>query len=560
MPPDPEEIRHLVDVHNRRSLSRREFLARGVALGLAIPAAATLLDACGSSSSSSSSSIHSSSGAHSKSSGKAPTTTLTYRPQNDIANLDPATWVSQEDEQFMFCIYEGLVTYRPGTWDVVNNLADTFEASKDGLRFHFSLKRGIEWQKGYGEVRASDVKFSYERIAGLIDPKLDSPYQGDWSALETVQVEGPYEGTIILKRPFAPLMHSTLPCTSGLVVPEKAVTALGSKFATHPVGSGPYEFVSWIPGQTAKLQRFATYSGANKAFAAATPWKVIETKVINSSNTALEAVQTDAVAIAYMEPSVLDQASRDKSLHLSSRATQGFYFLSISQKNVPNLNVRRAIRSGIDVPSVIEAAYNGKYARAYGIIPPSMEVGYWADAPHYNQDISLAKQYLADSGLSKPSLTLTTTNDQASQTATEVIAANLAQVGLNIKLQPEPSATYYAIPGPGGGGPQRELNYIAYTTEPDPYWSFIWFTCAQINLWNWCDWCNHSFNNLLSDAVLTYDTDTRNRLYVEAAKLWDKQSNIVWIAYPTVNYVEQSWVEPSLRPDGIIYLWNTTAV
>ena len=68
--------------------------------------------------------------------------------------------------------------YAPGTWDLVNQLAETFEPSADGLQFAFKLKEGIQFHGGYGEVTAEDVKFSYERIAGLTTPPLDpeSPY------------------------------------------------------------------------------------------------------------------------------------------------------------------------------------------------------------------------------------------------------------------------------------------------------------------------------------------------------------------------------------------------
>ena len=278
MTPDPNEIRSLVGDYVDNRIDRRQFLSRTLALGVTGAAASAILAACSSASSPSSAS-----------SGKPPTTTLTYRPLVDIANLDPAFYASQDDVIVSDCIYEGLVTYRPGTWDVVNNLAESFEPSADKLSYHFKLKQGIEWQKGYGEVRASDVKYSYERIAGLTKPNLHSPYSGDWSALDTVQVTGPYEGTIILKSPFAPLMSSTLPVGSGRVLPQKAIEKLGKSFATNPVGSGPYEFVSWVPKQHAILKRFDQYSGANKAYAAKVPWETIETQVIASDNTAFAA-------------------------------------------------------------------------------------------------------------------------------------------------------------------------------------------------------------------------------------------------------------------------------
>lgn len=55
------------------------------------------------------------------------------------------------------------------------------------------------------------------------------------------------------------MLHSTLPVTSGYVLSRKAVEARGKKFATHPIGTGPCEFVSWTPKQNVKLKRFAGY-------------------------------------------------------------------------------------------------------------------------------------------------------------------------------------------------------------------------------------------------------------------------------------------------------------
>jgi len=110
-------------------------------------------------------------------------------------------------------LFSTLVKYelRGGAILVVPDLAESWTANASLTEYTFKLRQDVEWQKGYGEVRASDVKFSYERIAGLTKPKINSPYSGDWSALDRVQVTGPYDGTSILKQPFAPLMHSTLP-------------------------------------------------------------------------------------------------------------------------------------------------------------------------------------------------------------------------------------------------------------------------------------------------------------------------------------------------------------
>ena len=88
--------------------------------------------------------------------------------------MDPAFYPARADE-IATGVFEGLVTYKPGTWEVVNKLAETFEPSADGLQFDFKLKEGIQFHGGYGELTAEDVKFSYERIAGLTKPKIDRP-------------------------------------------------------------------------------------------------------------------------------------------------------------------------------------------------------------------------------------------------------------------------------------------------------------------------------------------------------------------------------------------------
>ena len=93
MSPTPEDIRSLVTDLTDHRIGRRQFLSRAMALGLSGSAAGVLLAACGGSSpSGTSSSQGSGSGT-----AKPPTTTLTYRPQTDIQDLDPAFWVSQDD-------------------------------------------------------------------------------------------------------------------------------------------------------------------------------------------------------------------------------------------------------------------------------------------------------------------------------------------------------------------------------------------------------------------------------------------------------------------------------
>ena len=87
------------------------------------------------------------------------------------------------------------------------------------------------WSDGFGPLTADDVKFSFERMA---DPKTESPYAGDWAALDHVEVKDEKSGVIVLKEPFPPLWNVGMVFGSGNIVSRKAVEAAGGKFDTKP--------------------------------------------------------------------------------------------------------------------------------------------------------------------------------------------------------------------------------------------------------------------------------------------------------------------------------------
>jgi peptide/nickel transport system substrate-binding protein len=553
MSDDQTQLGNLIVDYTRGRVDRRQFIRRATGIGLSLPAATALLAACGGSSSTATTTHAASPAPVSKN--------LRVRMESDMDNLDPAIVPTLVDFNVAEPIMEGLITYKPGTWDVVNCLAESFEPSSDHLHFHFKLKQGIPFHKGYGEVTAEDVKYSYERIAGLTKPNLHSPYQGDWMSLKEVKVESKYAGTIIMKQPFAPLLRSTLPVMSGKVLSKKAIIQLGKKFATQPIGSGPYEFGSWVPGQHVILNKFAQYGGANSAYAKPAQWDTITgIPIVNDSaaETALLAGDIDFGAIG---TGTVDKFSKGP-LAVHTRTTLNYQWMSLNVQDpmLSNINLRKAVRSSIDVPAIIQAAYNGKWSRAYAILPPGMAIGYWSAAPHYPQNIPQAKQFLKASGLSNVHLKLNCVNAEADKTASEVIQANIQQSGINCTLTPVDPATFNAIPGGGGGGSHRQLVYAMYVTEPDPSWSIVWFTCAQLGLWNWTGWCNKEWNNLYNQGVATFDDARRNQIYIQMQQQWDQQANIVWIAFPTDFYAGKTTLTPSLRPDGNQLWWNYRSV
>ncbi|MGH9303804.1 MAG: ABC transporter substrate-binding protein [Acidimicrobiales bacterium] len=548
----------LVDELLGKRLDRRGFLVRAGALGLSASAAGALLAACGSSAPVAASTTTRPSKQQAT---PPPTKTLSWRSLADVQNVDPAILPGLEDPTLAIVFFEGLITYKPGSGEAVNCLAESFEQSKDGLQLHFTLKQGMPWQKGYGEVRASDVKYSYERIAGLTKPKFNSPYQGDWAALDQVRVDSKYSGTIMMKEVFAPTMTSTLRNGSGLVLPEKAVEKLGKRFGTNPVGSGPFEWASWTPGQKLVMTRFADYGGANKAYASKNSFEQIDMLPIQSDDSAYAALESNEVNFCEMGTSTVKQAKSNPELKVTSFFSGNYYWLAMNVTEPPLTNVwlRRAIRSAIDVPGIIKDAYSGFYSPSNSIIPKQMPIGYWPEAPVYQQDISLAKSYLARSGLTNVTLKLNCESDQDDTAAAEIITANLGQIGIKVNVEPVDAATFNNIPGPGGGGAHPQLIYDFYAGAGDPNLWFEWWTCSQVGLWNWDHWCNHQFSKLLDEALHTYDVTERTKLYVEAQKLWDTEAGMAWICTSNGFVATAKYVDISLDPGtNNFVIWNTT--
>jgi len=139
---------------------------------------------------------------------------------DDITQLDPG-WMTATNRELaiMDCIFNGLAKYKPGTWEVVPDLAESWDISEDGEEITFYLRKGVQFQKGYGEMTANDVKFSFERI---IDPEAKSPEKETWASLDHAEMIDQYTVKLVLKYPSARLFISTLPSNAGMIVSKKA--------------------------------------------------------------------------------------------------------------------------------------------------------------------------------------------------------------------------------------------------------------------------------------------------------------------------------------------------
>jgi peptide/nickel transport system substrate-binding protein len=470
---------------------------------------------------------------------------LRIRFPSDLVNADPAFHPAGIDTLTAETVGEGLFTFKPGTWELQPVLAESYQVSDDGLRIDFKLREGVQFQKGQGELTAEDVKFSYERF---LDEKLDASYKGDWEALDKVEVKDKYNGTIVLKRPFAPLWGSTLPVAAGIVLSKKYTEEIGpEKYATSPLGTGPYEFAEWKPNERVILKRNEGYWG-EKPF-----WDEIHFVPIKDDGAAEIALEAGEIDFTSVTEAGLARFTANDKFTTQSFSTMDYagVFINVQHPKLSDINVRQAIRYAIDADAINQAVHEGKFERMCAIVAPS-QIGYWADAPCYARDVDKAKEFMQQAGVEALDLTLVTEDSDTAKAKAEIIQANLKDIGINVTIKPEDGGAYWD----GGFGEkaakERELVLFDWgTNNPDPHWQMVWFSCEQVGQYNWMYWCDQDFDQANLDGTTTLDNAKRGEAYIRAQQLWDTNANVVWTLRPTGSYAWRAGLVPAQQPTGL---------
>ena len=468
---------------------------------------------------------------------------LTVRIYGDIQSLDPAFRISENDEVVSNAVMNGLVRYCPNSYDLCNQLAEEIEQSDDGLEIRFKLREGVMWHDGYGELTTEDVKYSYERF---IDPDLNADYADDWATLDRVEIVDEYNGIIHLTEPYAPLWNSTMPVNSGNIISKKFVEEVGVEaFATNIIGTGPYLFSEWRPQEMVILTKNPDYWGEEPY------WDEIRLIPIEDDKAGEVALESGDLDFGLISSQSIDRFEANPDLAVLTRPSLRYYWVGINMLH-PKLedpNVRRAVIHGIDVPSIIQAAYMGKVERTCALIPPGL-TGYWEDAPCYERDVEKAKEYMAAAGLESLDLRLDLQDTAEERIWAEIIQQNLAEVGINIELNPMDSSTYWTTTFGDQACENNELMVSSYSMQPDPAWATMWFTCDQVGVWNAMCWCNEEYDELHRQGLVTLDPEERQEIYVEMQQIWDEAAHTVWVTNGARVYGHSSRIAPATTPNG----------
>lgn len=518
-----------------QGLDRRTLILRAGSLGLAVSGLG-LLEACGSS----------------DEPVRGVATTLRIRnAAGEPARIDPIYPTS--DGEIRRSLFEGLIGNPLAGGDPINILAERFELSDDRRAFDFTLKRGVKFHQGFGEVKAEDVKFSLERAAGITKSKEPSGVSGLFGDIKRVDVRDEYSGRIVLKQPSATLLTTGLGEFGGVILSKKAFTELGEKghFA-NPVGTGPYQFDSWKRGRAITLATFSDYAGS-APYVPKARFKTLVYSFIANDTAAEAAFDTGQLDFLNIPATAKErfEGKQDAAVFEKTGMEYTWIGMNVLDPALKNRNLRLAIRAAIDVPAIVQAI-GGDKPRANAMVAPSAPIGYWEDAPVHDRDLDQARQLLQSVPAADRKLTFTIANDEQSKTVAQVAQQNLAEVGISIKIVPLDGGSFYVT---GAENRKRQLFYAAFgAIYAEPSQEFFYHTCAQLDIWNYDYWCDKQFDSLLKQSALEFDRDARNETYIEMQRIWEEAATSVWISYGVNHYAaRRSVVEPAFAPSGSLF-------
>ncbi|HEY3145695.1 MAG TPA: ABC transporter substrate-binding protein [Dongiaceae bacterium] len=470
---------------------------------------------------------------------------LVVRVETDIGNLDPANRVGSTEDNILISVCQNLARFKPGTLEWEPDAAKTIKQVSE-TEIEFELHPGQMFHGGYGEMTAEDVKFSFERFNTPGDAGKKAAYADDWGALDKVEVTGKYSGKLLFKHPAPAIWVIGIPDGSGAILSKKATIELGDKIATTLIGSGPYVLKEWKPNDHFTLEKNPDYKGTDKIH-----FQRIVAKPIAELKTAMLGFQAKEIAFTEIDPTAVADIEKDADATVIKMEAIDYQWIGINVEKPPfdDLKVRQAIRYGIDVDAIIAGAFSGTVKRAKTLLAPGL-LGHWADAPVYPHDPEKAKALLAEAGKTSFDCTLTCLNDSTTQAIAQIAQANLAEIGINVKINALDGGAYWGM-GEDDKSKDLELTIIPYSSKFDPSFQTQWFLSDQVGVWNWQRWKSPEFDKLHQEASSITDPNKRAEKYIRMQQLLDESASCIWITHGVHDFASAKWLSPSPLPNGV---------
>lgn len=455
--------------------------------------------------------------------------TLTIGVSQTFKDLDPRVSNSAYDAYVYGEVFDDLIGMDPDTLKPIPHIAKSWDVAEDGSSTTFYLNEGIKFHNGE-DLTAEDVAYTFNWI---INPDNGSPNASEYTWLQEVVVIDDYTVKFINKPDWTPFCPG-LVSESAAIVPKDTCEEMGPEaFNLAPIGSGPYKFVEWKPGDHITLERNEDY------------WLVYP----NLDKVIYRPIPTLATMMLELEAGGIDIADNMPAQDVARfRAMEGveveqvpslsYFYIAFNCSHAPSSDVRfrKACYMSIDMDAAVFSIFQGLTGiRAYGCTPPAL---WGSDREYLQNNIALEEDdaaakalfdQLKEEGVIPPNFKTTIycpLDPRRTQLAT-ILATNLAENGINAEVQPLDwgpllDLLYRSEDDPLGAG--YEIFLMGWSGGADPH-DFIYYLLttenAVIGTANNFSWYSNPEADALikqADTCSGCDQSTREALYVEAQR------------------------------------------
>lgn len=520
----------------RDGLRRREFLARGAAIGVG-----ALLSACGRSSS-----VSSPSAAATK---LDPNAVLKFSMSSTIPGFDPQKWWNGAAACGQGAVYESLLEINPYTSKLVPLLATDLPAvTNNGLTYTFKLRRGVKFTNGT-PLTSADVKYSFER---LVIPSFGAEAGSLYAALPikgTTDVTNEHAKTlsgITTPDPYTVVFDFDYPDSTfvyliGLnmagIVSKQAAESMGfNQYNWNPIGTGPFTADVVNRESHIVLNRNKSYWQRAIPRYAGVQWQmgIDDTLAMLRIQSGQDDMMYDPVPAGSVQ-TVLGNPNYVKDGQAVKTPQDNCYWISLSLKDplLKDLNVRKAIAMAINKPRVLQAMHALGHVADGGFFSPL--------SPYYQAGLSQpynpseAKRLIAQAGVkSGATVKMWSSNRFPYQAVGQVIQADLAAIGIKVDYIPMEYDAFVTFTGKSPAGILLWAWELAYPSGSYIVDSAFTTSAMKAGCCNYPWYSSEAFDRLTVEAHRSTSKSQIASLYRQMDKTI-VQDEILWVPliYPT---------------------------
>lgn len=435
---------------------------------------------------------------------QGPKGTLIVSQPGDVTSLDPHMQQMRYPRGAMASLYDMLVT-TDHTWTIIPAVAKSWELV-DELTWKFNLRDDVTFHDG-SKLTSKDVKWSVQRYT---DPELNI-YANILAAVKEVQTPDDYTAIMKTEQPFPALLMNL--GFNLFIGPMETMQKMGKDFFTNPIGSGTFEFSSWVPGD-----RLVVKAG-KPHFMGGPLAEEVQWVFGRDDTTRLTSLKTGHAHIVLPVPPDRAREVEDApDLSVVSTDVPHIFILVPNCSLAPfnNVKVRQAMQYAIDRNAICERLFNNTAFPLNGPIS-TMGEGHNGELQPYPYDPERARSLLAEAGypngFSMKYNVTSGTYVKESEVA-QAVAGFFGDVGINVEIVPYEWGAY--------------VEQLRAKT-----WEFFFIRQSTLNTYEllnsclnsrvkgipWLHYTNEQVNGLIETAGKTMDESKRATMYKDASRI-----------------------------------------